>query len=63
VYELARRHGAPLALSGLGLRAADLDRAAEIACANPYWNPRPIELHAIRSLLQDAFAGNPPATA
>ena len=61
VYELASRHGVPMALRDLGLETADLDRAAEIACANPYWNPRPIERDAIRSLLQDAFAGSPPA--
>jgi maleylacetate reductase len=61
VYELARRHGAPLALRDLGMTLADIDKAAEIASANPYWNPRPVEREAIRSLLQDAFEGATPA--
>jgi maleylacetate reductase len=60
VFELARSHGAPVALRDIGLTAADLDRAADIASANPYWNPRPIDRDAIRSLLQDAFDGTPP---
>ncbi len=61
VYELARRHGAPLALRELGMSVADVDKAADIASANPYWNPRPVEREAIRSLLHDAFEGVPPA--
>src|SRR5207253_9591694 len=36
VYELARTCGAPLALRELGMSAADLDRAADIASSNPY---------------------------
>jgi hypothetical protein len=46
------------------MRAADLDRAADIAVANPYWNPRPFgpaERGEIRALLQRAFDGEPPA--
>ncbi|WP_028216513.1 maleylacetate reductase [Paraburkholderia oxyphila] len=62
LYELARENGAPLALKTLGMNEADLDRAADIAAANPYWNPRPIERQALRALLQDAFDGVPPAT-
>jgi maleylacetate reductase len=43
------------------MRAEDLDRAADIALANPYWNPRPIERVAVRELLQAAFDGTRPA--
>ncbi|EHP41128.1 iron-containing alcohol dehydrogenase [Cupriavidus basilensis OR16] len=39
------------------MKAEDLDRAADIALANPYWNPRPIERAPIRELLQAAFEG------
>lgn len=60
LYDLARENGAPLALKSLGMAEADLDRAADIAVANPYWNPRPIERPALRALLQDAFDGVPP---
>lgn len=42
------------------MRVADLDRAADLAVANPYRNPRPVERGALRALLQDAFDGAPP---
>lgn len=60
LYALARTHGAPYSLRELGMRAADLDRAAELASADPYWNPRPIERSAVRTLLQHAWEGTPP---
>ncbi|WP_322057187.1 maleylacetate reductase [Paraburkholderia sp. J63] len=60
LYDLARENGAPVALKSIGMAEADLDRAADIAVANPYWNPRPIERPALRALLQDAFDGVPP---
>ena len=43
LWDFAKAIGAPLALKDLGLSEADLDRAAEIATENPYWNPRPID--------------------
>ena len=61
VYELARRHGAPVALKDIGMRAQDLDKACEIAMSHQYPNPRPLERAAIRRLLQDAFEGRQPA--
>ncbi|MCX4161860.1 MULTISPECIES: maleylacetate reductase [Paraburkholderia] len=60
IYELARANGAPVALKDIGMEASDLDRAAQIASANPYWNPREIDYASIRALLQDAFDGAPP---
>ena len=50
----------PTALRDLGLKEADLDRACEIALANPYWNPRPIEAAPLRALLQRAWEGAEP---
>ena len=41
LFDLARDNGAPVALKDIGMRAADLDRAADIAVSNAYWNPRP----------------------
>lgn len=61
LYELARGNGAPVALKELGMVEDQLDHAADIACTNAYWNPRPLERAAIRSLLQDAFEGKAPA--
>jgi maleylacetate reductase len=61
MHELARRLGAPVALKDIGMREEDLDRCADIASQNAYWNPRPIERDAIRALLNDAYHGRPPA--
>lgn len=61
LYDLAEKLGAPLKLQELGLTETDLDRATDIALANPYWNPRPIEREGIRQLLQDAYEGKRPA--
>lgn len=61
VQALARDNGAPVSLQELGLRESDLDRAAEIACSNPYWNPRPINRSVIRILLQNAYEGSTPS--
>jgi maleylacetate reductase len=60
LWDLAGRIGAPRALRELGLAAADLDRAAEVAAEDPYWNPRPVERGGIRALLAAAWAGEPP---
>jgi maleylacetate reductase len=42
------------------MRNIDLDRAADIAAANPYWNPRAIDRDAIREVLQRAYEGARP---
>lgn len=64
LFEFAKTNGAPVALKDIGMRAVDLDRAADLAVSNPYWNPRPIgpaQRDAIRALLQRAWDGDPPA--
>ncbi|NYE26771.1 maleylacetate reductase [Pigmentiphaga litoralis] len=60
LFDLAQSQGAPVALRDIGMQEADLDRAADIAVGNPYWNPRPIERTALRQLLQDAWEGKRP---
>ncbi|MBN3827539.1 maleylacetate reductase [Burkholderia sp. Ac-20384] len=62
LYALALDNGAPVSLKTIGMQEADLDRAADLAAANPYWNPRPIERDGLRALLQDAFEGNLPGS-
>ncbi|MEH6640089.1 maleylacetate reductase [Vreelandella glaciei] len=57
LYDFAKSLGAPVALKELGLVEADLDRAADLAVQNPYWNPQPVERDAIRALLQRAWGG------
>jgi alcohol dehydrogenase class IV len=61
LFDLATGLGARMQLAEIGMREADLDRAAEIATQSPYDNPRPIERDAIRALLQDAYDGRRPS--
>jgi alcohol dehydrogenase class IV len=60
LYDLAFGLGARVALRDIGMPESGLDRAADLAVANPYWNPRPIERDGIRALLDDAFHGRRP---
>ena len=60
LHELARRFGAPTSLAAIGMPADGLDRAADLAAATPYPNPRPLDRAALRSLLQRAYDGGPP---
>lgn len=60
VQRLARAHGAPVSLAAIGMPAAGLDRAADLAAATPYPNPRPLDRAALRALLQRAHEGAPP---
>jgi maleylacetate reductase len=61
LYDLAQRLGAPLALKDLGLAENGLDKAADMAVANPYPNPRALERAGLRSLLDNAYHGLRPA--
>ena len=60
LFRFAEALGSPMRLRDFGLSEADLDRAAEIAVANPYSNPRPFSRTDIRALLQDAWEGRMP---
>lgn len=60
LYALAKAIGAPMTLQSIGMHEDDLERAADLATANPYWNPRPIERGPILRLLQNAFCGSQP---
>lgn len=60
LYDLAASLGAPLRLSNIGMPEDGLEKAAEMAVASPYWNPRDFDREGIRALLGDAFHGNRP---
>jgi alcohol dehydrogenase class IV len=60
LYDLARRLNAKLALRDIGMPESGIDRAAELAVTNAYWNPRPLERNAIRELIAQAWAGTAP---
>jgi len=61
LFGFAKDLGSPTSLKDLGFNENDLDRAAETAAANPYWNPRPIDQKGLRAMLQDAFDGTAPS--
>ena len=61
LYDLAKSLGAPLTLKDIGMPEDGLDKAADIAAANPYANPIPIARAAIRELFDNAFHGRRPA--
>jgi len=60
LQRFAATNGAATSLGQLGFQEADIAPAADLALANPYWNPRPLEHAAIVRLLRRAFAGLPP---
>ncbi|MCB8883578.1 maleylacetate reductase [Acidisoma cellulosilytica] len=60
LFDLADAVGAQHALKHLGMPEAGIERTADMAVANPYWNPRPLERQAIRDLIAHAYAGERP---
>ncbi len=60
LFDLIVATGVKTRLADIGMKEADLDRAAELATRNPYWNPRPIDRESIRRLLDDAYFGRRP---
>lgn len=60
LYDLAASLGARMALRDFGLGERDLERAADLAVRNPYYNPRPFTRDGIRALLDDAYHGRRP---
>lgn len=44
-------------LKDFGFKEKDIDRAANIAVSNPYYNPRRVERSAVRELIRRAWAG------
>ena len=56
----ARGLNVPRSLRDIGMPEREIDRAADLAAANPYPNPRPVERDAIRALIARAWAGELP---
>ena len=50
-----------VALRELGMQREGIARAVDLALANPYWNPRPIEREGVARLIEAAWSGSPPA--
>ncbi|MGP4007511.1 maleylacetate reductase and hydroxyquinol 1,2-dioxygenase domain-containing protein [Streptomyces sp. 4N124] len=60
VFDLIHRVGGPTSLRELGLAESDLDRAAELATAQPYPNPRELTRIGLAGLLRNAWQGRRP---
>lgn len=60
LHELNRTLGIEPALSAIGLPDNGPAETARIACANPYYNPRPFDQVAIEAMLTRALHGQPP---
>ena len=60
IYDLIKRIGAPIALKDIGMPEDGLDRAAQLATENPYYNPRRVEYAGVRELLENAYRGTRP---
>ncbi len=61
LYDLETKLGLKMKLADLGMREADLERAAKIATEAPYPNPAAIAYAQVLELLKNAFAGRRPA--
>jgi maleylacetate reductase len=59
VQRLIRSLEGPTALEALGLASGDISRAAELATARPYANPRPVTRDGVAELLRHATTGTP----
>lgn len=54
---LLKRLGVSRSLKDFGFKEGDVEKAAEIAVSNPYYNPRSIEKDSIKELIRRAYAG------
>jgi alcohol dehydrogenase class IV len=60
LIDLRQRLGVPGSLCELGMPESGIERAADLATTDAYWNPRPITRDEARELIAGAWAGTPP---
>jgi alcohol dehydrogenase class IV len=60
IYDLQVKLAIPMKLADIGMKEADLERAARIASEAPYPNPRKVEYAPVLELLRDAYRGRRP---
>jgi alcohol dehydrogenase class IV len=60
IYDLERKLALPMKLSEIGMKEADLERAARTAAEAPYPNPRKVEYAPVLALLRNAYEGARP---
>jgi maleylacetate reductase len=61
VHDLVTSLGGPTSLRDLGMPESGLARAAELAAATPYPNPREVTAEGVAALLSDAWHGRRPS--
>jgi alcohol dehydrogenase class IV len=61
LWDLEMALPVPMSLAELGMKQADVERAAKIAVEAPYPNPRKVEYVPVLALLDDAYNGVRPA--
>jgi len=61
LYDLEMKLGLKMKLADLGMKQADLERAAQLVTQAPYPNPAAVEYAQVLQLLRNAFAGRRPA--
>jgi maleylacetate reductase len=60
LFDLNLSIGAWVALKDIGMPEDGIERAVELATANPYYNPAPVRADGIRQLLRNAWEGKRP---
>ncbi len=60
LYNLTKSIGAPISLKALGMPESGIQQATDLAMKNQYYNPRPLEADAIKTLLAKAWRGDAP---
>ncbi len=60
LHDYAKSIAAPTALADLGMPEDGIDHAADLAVANPYWNPRAFDRNQVRRIIENAFYGRVP---
>ncbi|HUQ75252.1 MAG TPA: maleylacetate reductase [Burkholderiales bacterium] len=60
IWDLEKRLALPMKLADIGMKPADIERAAVIATQAPYPNPRKVQYQGVLDLLQNAYEGRKP---
>lgn len=60
LFDLLQIVGRVKSLADLGMTESGLNKAADLAVQNPYYNPRPVTRDGMREMLQAAFEGRRP---
>jgi maleylacetate reductase len=60
LFEFVKPLGPRQSLRELGMPEEGIEKAADLAVKNPYWNPRQLEREPIRETIRRAWAGEPP---